>query len=219
MMAVVSRSMSRVNEIKLTQSARKQLLTIVGRPTSLAGLVRRCRVVLLSDDGVAASEIATRLSLSKEAVSRIRRRFLDGGVNALFDRPKAGRKDHAVAADVVEALIGLAMSPPPAGRSRWTTRLLGKAVGLTSGAVSDVLRKHEMKPHLTRTYKVSRDPAFAEKVRDVVGLYLNPPTNAVVLSVDEKTSIQALEQTCWRRARGKEKPATDRGFGGRGDRI
>jgi transposase len=87
------------------------------------------------------------------------------------------------------------MSPPPAGRSRWTTRLLGREVKLTSGAVSDVLRKHGLKPHLVRTYKVSRDPEFAAKVRDVVGLYLNPPTNAVVLSVDEKTSIQALERT------------------------
>lgn len=193
--AVVSRSMSRVNEIHLNKKARDQLLAIAARPTSRAGLVRRCRVVLLSDEGVRATEIASRLALSKEAVSRIRRRFLEGGVDGLFDQPKAGRKDHAVPPDVIERIIGLAMSPPPAGRSRWTTRLLGKAVGLTSGAVSDVLRKHEMKPHLTRTYKVSRDPAFAEKVRDVVGLYLNPPTNAVVLSVDEKTSIQALERT------------------------
>jgi transposase len=87
------------------------------------------------------------------------------------------------------------MSPPPAGRSRWTTRLLAKAVGLTSGCVSDVLRRNELKPHHVRTYKVSRDPAFAAKVRDVVGLYLDPPEHAVVLSVDEKTSIQALERT------------------------
>jgi transposase len=96
---------------------------------------------------------------------------------------------------VIERIIELALSPPPAGRSRWTTRLLAKQVGLTSGAISDVLRKHGLKPHLVRTYKVSRDPEFVAKVRDVVGLYLNPPTNAIVLSVDEKTSIQALERT------------------------
>ena len=82
----------------------------------------------------------------------------------------------------------MAMSPPPAGRSRWTTRLLAKQVGLTSGCVSDVLRRNGLKPHLVRTYKVSRDPNFAAKVKDVVGLYLNPPEQAVVLSVDEKTS-------------------------------
>lgn len=184
-----------VISFELTEEIRAELAALAGRPSEPAGLVRRCRVVLLSDDGLGATEIARRLSLTKEAVSRIRRRFLDGGVAALFDRPKAGRQNHAVPADVVEKIIGLALSPPPAGRSRWTTRLLAKEAGITAGAVSDLLRKHGLKPHLVRTYKVSRDPAFAEKVRDVVGLYLNPPANAIVLSVDEKTSIQALERT------------------------
>jgi transposase len=174
---------------------RQRLLEIVTRPSAPAGLVRRCRVVLLTDDGVSPTEIAQRLDLTREAVSRIRRRFLDGGFDGLLDQPKAGRKDHAVQPAVVEQIVELAMSPPPAGRSRWTTRLLAKQVGLTSGTVSDLLRKHGLKPHLVRTYKVSRDPEFVAKVRDVVGLYLNPPTNAVVLSVDEKTSIQALERT------------------------
>jgi len=87
------------------------------------------------------------------------------------------------------------MSPPPAGRSRWTTRLLAREVSLTSGCVSDILRRNGLKPHLVRTYKVSRDPEFVAKVQDVVGLYLNPPEHAVVLSVDEKTSIQALQRT------------------------
>ena len=92
-----------------------------------------------------------------------------------------------------EAVSRIRTRPP--GRSRWTTRLLGKQVGLTSGCLSKVLRNNGLKPHLARTYKVSRDPEFAAKVEDVVGLYLNPPTHAVVLSVDEKTSIQALERT------------------------
>jgi transposase len=87
------------------------------------------------------------------------------------------------------------LSPPPDGRRRWTTRLLAQAVVRTSGCVSVILRAHGVKPHLVRTYKVSRDPAFAAKVIDVVGLYLHPPEHAVVLSVDEKTSIQALERT------------------------
>jgi transposase len=152
-------------------------------------------VVLLSADGVACHEIATRLDLSAEAVSRIRRRFVEGGVEGLLDRPKAGRKDHAVPSAVVEEILQLAISPPPAGRARWTTRLLAARFGLTSGAVSDVLRKHDVKPHLVRTFKVSRDPQFAAKVKDVVGLYLNPPEHAIVLSVDEKTSIQALQRT------------------------
>jgi transposase len=187
--------MSRPHLIKLSPSRRRELQRIVDRPSEAAGLVRRARVVLLSADGIGGREIAVRLDLTPEAVSRIRRRYQRGGVKGLFDRPGRGRKDHAVPGETVERVVQLAMSPPPPGRSRWTTRLLAKKVGLTSGCVSDLLRKKGLKPHLVRTYKVSRDPAFAEKVKDVVGLYLNPPEHAVVLSVDEKTSIQALERT------------------------
>src|SRR6266404_339597 len=185
----------RVNEIRLRAKQQRALQAIVSRPSEAAGLVRRARVVLLSGDGVPAGEIAMRLDLTAEAVSRIRRRFLHSGVKGLSDRPKAGRKDHALSAETVDKLVHLAMSPPPAGRARWTTRLLARQFGITSGAVSDALRRNNVKPHLVRTYKVSRDPEFAAKVNDIVGLYLNPPEHAIVLSVDEKTSIQALERT------------------------
>lgn len=181
--------------IKLSTQQRQELERIVARPTEAAGLVRRARVILLTASGVTGAEIALRLELSAEAVSRIRRRFLEGGVEGLNERPKPGRQSHAVPPATVERVVQLAMSPPPAGRSRWTTRLLAKEVDLTSGCISELLRKQGLKPHLVRTYKVSRDPAFAEKVEDVVGLYLNPPDHAIVLSIDEKTSIQALERT------------------------
>jgi len=181
--------------LKISKKQGRSLRRLVARPSEKAGLVRRARVVLWSIEGIAGTEIAQRLDLTPEQVSRIRRRFIEGGVGALKDRPKTGRKDHAVSAEKIEQIVGLAMSPPPAGRSRWTTRLLGKQVGLTSGCVSDVLRQQGLKPHLVRTYKVSRDPEFVAKVKDVVGLYLHPPEHAVVLSVDEKTSIQALERT------------------------
>jgi transposase len=187
--------MGRVIEIELTGEQREELRGIVARPSEPAGLVRRARVVLLSDAGVSGREIALRLDLSPEHVSVIRSRFRAEGVAGLAERPKSGRTDHAVSAATAARLVQMAMSPPPAGRSRWTTRLLGKQVGLTPGCVSDVLRRNGLKPHLVRTYKVSRDPEFAAKVKDVVGLYLNPPEHAVVLSVDEKTSIQALERT------------------------
>lgn len=187
--------MRRAHVVRLTAKQRQTLDAIVARPSNPAGLVRRVRVILLSVAGESGVAIAQRLALSAEQVSRIRRRFCEEGIEGLAARPKPGRTDHAVPPATVERLVALAMSPPPAGRSRWTTRLLGKAVGRTSGCVSDVLRRHGLKPHLVRTYKVSRDPAFAAKVQDVVGLYLNPPEHAVVLSVDEKTSIQALERT------------------------
>jgi transposase len=181
--------------VALTTKQRRELERLVARAREAAQVIRRAQVVLWSADGVAGAEIARRLQLSAEAVSRIRRRFLAGGIAGLATRPKGGRTDHAVAAATVERVIELAMGPPPRGRSRWTTRLLAKEVGLTSGCVSDLLRRHGLKPHLVRTYKVSRDPDFVAKVRDVVGLYLHPPAHAVVLSVDEKTSIQALERT------------------------
>jgi transposase len=182
-------------EIELTPQEREELEAIVARPSEAAGLVRRARVILLSHMGVSGREIALRLDLSPEHVSKIRARFRVERVAGLSERPKSGRTDHAVPAETVERIVQLAMSPPPAGRSRWTTRLLGKQVGLTSGCISDLLRANGLKPHLVRTYKVSRDPDFIAKVNDVVGLYLNPPEHAVVLSVDEKTSIQALERT------------------------
>src|SRR2546428_444401 len=120
----------RVNEIGLKAKQRRALQAIVSRPSEAAGLVRRARVVLLSDDGVPAGEIAIRLDLTAEAVSRIRRRFLHSGVKGLSDRPKAGRKDHALSAETVDKLVRLAMSPPPAGRARWTTRLLARQFGI-----------------------------------------------------------------------------------------
>lgn len=181
--------------LTLTLAQRRRLQDLISRPSERAGVVRRARAILLSADGHSGVEVASRLDLTPEAVSRIRRRFQNAGVEGLKDQPRAGRKDHAVPEVTLERIVQLAMSPPPAGRSRWTTRLLGKEVGLTSGCVSDILRDKGLKPHLTRTYKVSRDPEFVAKVNDVVGLYLNPPEHAVVLSVDEKTSIQALERT------------------------
>ena len=149
----------------------------------------------MSADGVPGAEIARRVDLSPEQVCRIRRRFVDHGVAGLADQAKSGRKDHAVVAETIERVVQMALSPPPCGRSRWTTRLIAREVGLVSSTVAKILRTNGLKPHLARTYKVSRDPEFTAKVRDVVGLYLNPPENAIVLSLDEKTSIQALQRT------------------------
>jgi transposase len=184
-----------MRELHLNASQRKSLKALLARPSAHAGHVRRARIVLLSADGVSGRDIAERVGISEQHVSRIRKRFVEGGVPGLAEQPKAGRKDHAVSVETTERIIQTTLSPPPPGRNRWTTRLLARKFKLTSATISKILRKHGLKPHLVRTYKVSRDPAFAEKVKDVVGLYLNPPENAIVLSVDEKTSIQALERT------------------------
>jgi transposase len=181
--------------VSVTARQRKELETIASRRSSPAGIVTRARIVLLTADGVSGGEIAKQLDVTQEHVSRTRARYRAHGVEGLADRPKAGRKDHAITAEQERDVLELVLSPPPEGRSRWTSRLLARALGLSDTSICRILRAHEIKPHLKRTYKVSRDPQFASKVADVVGLYMNPPQNAVVLSVDEKTQVQALERT------------------------
>src|SRR5438477_8503600 len=132
--------------VGLTAKQRRELERLVTRADESAPVVRRAHVVLWSADGVAGAEVARRLHLSAEAVSRTRRRFLDGGVGGLATRPKGGRTDHAVPAATVERVAELAMSPPPAGRSRWPTRLLAKEGGLTSASVSHLSRSTGLKP-------------------------------------------------------------------------
>jgi transposase len=187
--------MSTTKPLKLTAGEREELECLIRQRSAKAGHVRRVRAVLLAADGVSGVEIGRRLGVSVPQISRIRKRFEHGRVPGLADQPKAGRKDHAVTPQQVERIVSLVMSPPPKGYSRWSTRQIGERVKLTSATVARVLRANDLKPHLARTFKVSRDPNFVEKVHDVVGLYLNPPENAVVLSVDEKTQIQALERT------------------------
>jgi transposase len=183
------------NALTVTTKQREELASLAARRSTPPAQMSRARIVLLTADGLSGAEIAGRLGVTQEHVSRVRARYREHGVAGLADRPKAGRKDHAITAEQERGVLELVFSPPPAGRSRWTTRLLGRALELSSLSVSRILRAHDIKPHLKRTYKVSRDPEFASKVRDVVGLYLNPPQNAVVLSVDEKTQVQALERT------------------------
>jgi transposase len=140
-------------EVVLTSEQRRELEQLLAQATAPAQEVRRAQVVLWSADAIAGMEIARRLHMSAEAVSRIRHRFLDTGVAGLATRPKAGRKDHAVPATTVERLLELALSEPPARRSRWTTRLLAQEVGLTSGCVSDVLRRKGLELHRVRACK------------------------------------------------------------------
>jgi transposase len=179
----------------LTRKQREALESVVAQRTARAGHARRARVVLLSADGISGQEIAKRVGVTASQVSRIRARFAAGGVEGLADQPKAGRQDHVLKPEVVEQIEQLALSPPPAGRSRWTARLLAREVKVGRTSVVKTLRAKGLRPHLVRTYKVSHDPQFVSKVKDVVGLYLNPPDNALVLSVDEKTGIQALERS------------------------
>jgi transposase len=187
--------MGKSNErIALTAAQRKALERVVSRPTARYGHARRARVILLGADAVPGVEIGRRLGLSESAVARIRARFRAQGVPGLKDRPKAGRGNN-VSDEVVRKIIAHALSRPPAGYSHWSTLQLAQVLNVGKSTIHRILSANDVKPHLTRTFKVSKDPHFDEKATDVVGLYLNPPENAIVLSVDEKTSVQALERT------------------------
>jgi len=186
--------MGKTTPLRLTPAQREKLAALVARPSASAGHVRRARVVLMAADGTPGVEIARRLSLSIPQVSRIRKRFEIGKVDGLADRPKPGRGNN-VPESVVHRVVATVMSPPPSGHSHWSTRELGKRVRLGRTTVHEILRANDLKPHLQRTFKVSKDPNFIEKVQDIVGLYLNPPDKAVVISMDEKTQVQALDRT------------------------
>src|SRR6266567_5774823 len=187
--------MGKTNEpIRLARAKRKTLERVVSRPTVGYGHARRARVILLGADGIPGTEIARRLGFTEPAVARIRSRFFKGGVKGLADRPKA-RRGNSLAPEFIHKLIAKALSRPPAGYSHWSTLQLAKELRVGKSTVHKILRANNVKPHLTRTFKVSKDPKFDEKATDVVGLYLNPPEHAVDLRLDEKTSVQALERT------------------------
>jgi transposase len=160
-----------------------------------ARLVERSRIVLRAADGLQDREIAAELGITPEKAARWRKRFLAGGTEALAkDAPRPGRgrtiKDRKVA-----SIVRLTTSSKPANATHWSTRSMAEKVGVSEATVRRIWRAHGLKPHLSRTFKVSNDPEFAEKLADVVGLYLNPPEHAIVLSVDEKSQIQALDRT------------------------
>lgn len=186
--------MGKTEPLRVSARDLKALKSLLEKDSVPAGHARRARLVLLAHEGVPGVEIAKRLHLSVSQVSRLRKRFLEGGVVGLADQPKAGRGNN-IPEEKVREIVKTVMEPPPAGYSHWSVRQLAKKVKLGHTVVHKVLRANDLKPHLHRTFKVSKDPLFAEKVKDVVGLYLKPPEKAVVLCLDEKTQVQALERT------------------------
>jgi transposase len=159
-----------------------------------AGLSRRARAVLLMVQGLSGVAIAERIGYTVVQVSRIRRRFAEGGLPGLRDRPKS-RRPPTVSARKRAQIVALTLKPPGAGITHWTTRDLARKTGVSHSTVHRLWQAHALKPHRLTTFKFTRDPQAEEKIHDVVGLYLNPPSNAVVLSLDEKTQIQALSRT------------------------
>ena len=179
--------------LTLTPAARAELQRLQA-PSTPAGLSRRARAVLLMADEVPGVEIARLTGYTPVQVSRVRRRFTDGGVDGLRDQPRSGRP-REVTDTRTARIVALTLKAPPPGLTHWSTRELAQRVGVSHMTVHRIWQEHALQPHRTTTFKFSTDPLAEEKIRDVVGLYLKPPTNAVVLSLDEKTQIQALDRT------------------------
>jgi len=148
----------------------------------------------MSADGCSVQEIMTTLGASKPTVTLWRRRFRQGGLAGLADEPRSGRPTTLDAAKARE-ILRLTVECIPREATHWSERLMARYAGVSTGHVRKVWASADLRPHRIKNFKISRDPLFAEKVVDVVGLYMNPPENAVVLSVDEKTQIQALDRT------------------------
>ncbi|HLJ86954.1 MAG TPA: IS630 family transposase [Candidatus Angelobacter sp.] len=160
-----------------------------------ARVVERARIVLRAADGLENQQIAQQMSLTPEKVSRWRKRFLKGGMAALQkDAPRPGRK-RTLTDPRVKQILEMTLEQTPANATHWSTRTMAEAAGISEASVRRIWHAHGLKPHLVRTFKLSRDPAFGEKLQDIVGLYLNPPEHALVLCADEKSQIQALDRT------------------------
>ena len=181
--------------IELTAEERATLeMWSRGRRTS-ARLVLRAKIVLAAAAGQRNDEIATACVTAKSTVVRWRNRFATQRVAGIeHDAPRAGRKS-TIPTATVETILRKTTQETPVDATHWSTRTMAKAVGVSKATVNRIWRAQGLKPHLVKTFKVSNDPQFVEKLRDVVGLYLNPPENALVLSCDEKSQIQALDRT------------------------
>jgi transposase len=178
----------------LSDEERAQLAAWARRSTSANALATRSRIVLAAADGLGNTAIAAKLGVALSSARKWRSRFLAERVDGLLDEPRPGRP-RTVADEQVEAVITRTLETTPKDATHWSTRSLAAELGMSQSAVSRIWRAFGLAPHRQDSWKLSRDPQFIDKVRDVVGLYLDPPEAAVVLCVDEKSQIQALDRT------------------------
>ena len=181
--------------VHVARADRRRLEAIVSDRSAPQKHVWRAQIILATADGCGTTEVMRRSGKAKPVVWRWQARFMAEGVDGLL-RDKTRRPGKPpLSAATVEKVIDLVTKPPPGETTQWTGRMLAKTVGISLRSVQRILEAHKLAPHRVRTFKLSNDPKFAEKLRDVVGLYVDPPAHAVVLSVDEKSQIQALDRT------------------------
>ena len=181
-------------EVVLSDEDREVLERWARRPKSAQALALRCRIVLAAADGQSSQEIAARLGCTASTVGKWRGRFARRGFDGLHDEPRPG-KPRSIGDDRIERVIVKTLEEQPSDATHWSTRSMAQATGMSQSAISRIWRAFGLRPHQTESFKLSPDPQFIDKVRDIVGLYLNPPEAAVVLCVDEKAQIQALDRS------------------------
>src|SRR5450432_1268866 len=192
--------------LEVSPEEQTQLKSLAVSRTLPHALVSRAKVVLWSARGQTNTEIANRLGWTKATVGKWRQRFLAQRVAGLYDELRPGRP-RSIDDEKIAALLKRTLSRKPTGGTHWTVREAARVSGISKSTVHRVFQAFALQPHRTRSFKLSTDPFFIEKVRDIVGLYLNPPAHALVLCVDEKSQIQALNRT---------QPVLPMGFGIRG---
>jgi transposase len=186
--------MGQAERIVLTEEERAELEGWLRKSSTRRSHAERARIVLLAADGLSMTAIAEKVDSTRPRVTRWRDRFVAERVAGLVDRPRPGQP-RRLSAKKAQEILRRTVSEIPQESTHWSLRLMAKYACVSQWHVAQVWSAADLKPHRLKSFKISTDPAFAEKVTDVVGLYLDPPTNAVVLSVDEKTQIQALDRT------------------------
>lgn len=178
----------------LTADERVRLDSLAHRSRSAPQVARRARIILACAEGADSKVVARRLHVTPGTVCKWRGRFITDRLDGLYDEPRPGAK-RTITDEQIEQLIIRTLETTPRGATHWSTREMAKAMGMSRMAVSRAWQAFGLQPHRSETFKLSNDPLLVEKVRDIVGLYLNPPTHAAVFCVDEKPQIQALDRT------------------------
>jgi transposase len=182
-------------DLVLCEVERETLARWARRPKTAQALATRSRIVLACADGKDNKTVAAQLRVSDATVGRWRRRFIERRLDGLVDEPRPGQPRKITDEQVEAVIVKTLESAPPDAGTHWSTRQMAAAVGLNQTAVSRIWRAFGLQPHRVEQWKLSKDPLFVEKVRDIVGLYLDPPERAIVLCVDEKSQIQALDRS------------------------
>ena len=178
----------------ITDEERSELRGWARRPKTAQAIAMRARIILLCAEEQSNQDVADDLGVNRVTVGKWRKRFLESGLDGLVDAPRPGAP-RTITDEDVERVIAKTLEETPKNATHWSTRSMADAAGLSQSAISRIWRAFSLQPHRMETFKLSNDPLFVSKVRDIVGLYIDPPDNALVLCVDEKSQIQALERT------------------------